>query len=348
VSISIRIARIEDAQDIQQRIGELAEERAFILRTEPPPLKAIEAAINGSTPYVVADDGGTTVGFLAMMKGTRPGTQHTGGLFMGVLRNRRREGIGRALVEAGLDACSAIGMWRIELEVFSSNTAAIGLYKEFGFCEEGLEPRGRVLPDRTDDFLRMATLLAAQPPARGGPPDVDLPSRKQADGLTLKQTTLSDARALRRVIKGVANERRWISMLDAPELKKLRAFMKHGLEVGDPSVVAKCGATVVGWADVTRIQREGRTHAGYLGMGVDAAYRGQGVGRAVLEYVINASRAAGLLQIELGVWASNTAARKMYEGAGFIQTSRAQRYRVLDDFEDDLVFMQLPLDESRT
>ena len=75
---------------------------------------------------------------------------------MGVIASRRREGIGRRLLNAAIEDAFAKGVERIELEVFASNQAAIGLYKAHGFEEEGRKRNARFLDGRHDDFVLMA------------------------------------------------------------------------------------------------------------------------------------------------------------------------------------------------
>jgi ribosomal protein S18 acetylase RimI-like enzyme len=54
----------------------------------------------------------------------------------------RRTGVGRALVEAGVDHARARGCRRIELDVNERNTDAIGFYRGVGFTTEP-KPPGR-------------------------------------------------------------------------------------------------------------------------------------------------------------------------------------------------------------
>ena len=54
-------------------------------------------------------------------------------LRMGVEARARRLGIGRALVEAGLDRLERLGVSRVQLEVRPSNRAAWQLYEALGF-----------------------------------------------------------------------------------------------------------------------------------------------------------------------------------------------------------------------
>lgn len=54
-----------------------------------------------------------------------------------------------------------------------------------------------------------------------------------------------------------------------------------------------------------------------VALGVAASARRRGLARALLAEVIAAARAAGARRVSLEVAASNSAARRLYEGAGF-------------------------------
>jgi putative acetyltransferase len=69
---------------------------------------------------------------------TRWRRRHVGEIGMAVRDDWQGRGIGTALMEAALDlADNWLNLTRIELEVYTDNTAAIALYKKFGFEIEG-------------------------------------------------------------------------------------------------------------------------------------------------------------------------------------------------------------------
>jgi ribosomal protein S18 acetylase RimI-like enzyme len=76
-----------------------------------------------------------------------------------VLIGYRRRKIGRLLLDATIERAREFGLQKIELEVFSSNEAAVGLYRSFGFYEEGRKRRGRFVDGNYDDILMMALEL---------------------------------------------------------------------------------------------------------------------------------------------------------------------------------------------
>ena len=58
-----------------------------------------------------------------------------------------------------LSAARHLGIERVELEVFASNTGAINLYRQLGFVVEGTKKRARKLDGEYDDDVLMALFL---------------------------------------------------------------------------------------------------------------------------------------------------------------------------------------------
>jgi RimJ/RimL family protein N-acetyltransferase len=83
--------------------------------------------------FVLVEDG-NVVGALGMNPTDAPGVLALG---MWILPEWRGHGGGRLLAEAALAARPA-GVHKIELDVFTDNQAAIGLYRSLGFQQEGL------------------------------------------------------------------------------------------------------------------------------------------------------------------------------------------------------------------
>jgi RimJ/RimL family protein N-acetyltransferase len=97
------------------------------------------------------------------------------------------------------------------------------------------------------------------------------------------------------------------------------AFVRNNLAKANPSFVAADGATIVGWCDIIRNERRAiQHHRGTVGMGIIAAYRGQGIGTRLLQAAIDAAKAAGMSRIELLVRADNEVAKRLYLRLGFV------------------------------
>ena len=81
--------------------------------------------------------------------------RNTGKLEVMVHPDWRGQGIGRALLEAGLAWAEGSPLHKVGLAVFATNERALHLYTELGFREEGRRPREYRMEDGTlrDDVL---------------------------------------------------------------------------------------------------------------------------------------------------------------------------------------------------
>ena len=84
--------------------------------------------------FFVAEDDGEIVGELGIEL-TSYGVADFG---MMVAADRRGQGIGSALLAAGVDWARAAGAHKVALQVWPDNEAGIALYRKFGFDQEGL------------------------------------------------------------------------------------------------------------------------------------------------------------------------------------------------------------------
>jgi len=80
-------------------------------------------------------------------------------LQIAVAPSRRREGLGRRLLEALLSQLAAAGAGRLLLEVRQSNRAAIGLYRVLGFDEDGRRRGYYSSAAGTEDAVLMSRAL---------------------------------------------------------------------------------------------------------------------------------------------------------------------------------------------
>ncbi|MDQ3951372.1 MAG: GNAT family N-acetyltransferase [Actinomycetota bacterium] len=133
----MRQARPEDLDELLDLYEGVAEERIHIGGEAPVDRPRRKAAwlelIDPETPGTsfVAEEDGAIVGQLGI---SGSGRCEIG---MWVRADRRGEGIGTALVEAALDYAREHGAYKVSLEVWPHNSAAIALYERFGFEREG-------------------------------------------------------------------------------------------------------------------------------------------------------------------------------------------------------------------
>ena len=134
----------------------------------------------------------------------------------------------------------------------------------------------------------------------------------------------------REVLDEVARERRWLAFLEGPPLDRVRRFVLGHLRAGAAQFVAVDGDRVVGWCDVTPKSHEALRHSGTLGMGLAIAYRGIGIGSALLATTLDSAFERGLTRIELVVRTDNDAAIALYRRHRFELEGRLRRYLVVD------------------
>ena len=83
----------------------------------------------------------------------------------------------------------------------------------------------------------------------------------------------------------------------------------------------------------------GLTRSGHLGMGFIPGFRGQGLGRNLLDATMADALSGGLERIELEAFAPNHPAINLYENTGFQEEGRKQRGRLIDCKYEDSVTM---------
>ena len=131
---TVRPATEGDARAMAEIFAAVAAERNGIA-TEPPVDIEARAALFARTVAgsVVAVTGSQIVGMLHI-EVSRHGFGDVGML---VDRDWRSRGVGSALVQEAISWARGQGLHKLCLEVFMHNTAAIALYRKFGFVEEG-------------------------------------------------------------------------------------------------------------------------------------------------------------------------------------------------------------------
>jgi RimJ/RimL family protein N-acetyltransferase len=120
-----------------------------------------------------------------------------------------------------------------------------------------------------------------------------------------------------RTLDFVARERRYLSFLAAPPIESTRAFVLNNIKCGHAQYAAVAAGEVVGWCDVIPKERPIYAHSGVLGMGLLPAFRGRGIGTALIRSVLAAAERNGLHRVELTVRERNEGAIALYRKVGF-------------------------------
>jgi RimJ/RimL family protein N-acetyltransferase len=99
-------------------------------------LKALRRYAHAAV-FVAEQDDGEIVGRLSVGRDPHPASAHVADVGLMVAIEARRQGIGKALLEAAVDWARSAGVRKLELHVFPWNEGAIALYDAFGFEREG-------------------------------------------------------------------------------------------------------------------------------------------------------------------------------------------------------------------
>jgi L-amino acid N-acyltransferase YncA len=114
--------------------------------------------------------------------------------------------------------------------------------------------------------------------------------------------------------------------------------------LADHRFVAELDGEVVGWIAVVPYSRR----AVYRGVGEESVYvaeraRGRGVGRALLEQLIESARSGGLWTLQAGIFPDNGASLALHRAAGFREVGVRERIGQLDGVWRDVVLLELRL-----
>jgi RimJ/RimL family protein N-acetyltransferase len=159
----VRPITMDDIAGYHSCLAIVARERKYIGLVNEPPLENtinwVAECLQQDAPYFVAEAGGQIVGWCDIGRNTREGFAHVGVLGTGVHPDWRGKGIGKALMSAALARARQVGLERIALDVFASNTRAIAFYERSGFVHEGVKRRGRNIDGTYDDVIQMGLLF---------------------------------------------------------------------------------------------------------------------------------------------------------------------------------------------
>lgn len=98
---------------------------------------------------------------------------------------------------------------------------------------------------------------------------------------------------------------------------KSEEFLKN-LDANSHLLVAEADGKVVGVVGLSIMKNPRLRHAASLGISVRKEYQGQGIGKKLMENILDlADNWLMLIRVELGVFEGNERAMKLYESLGF-------------------------------
>lgn len=158
----IRPAKAPDAAGLVALNARLAADAPQFLAYDLDPVSGadmLQAKLGqeeGGDAILVAAAGDAILGAALLRRHLHPA-------FVGVLQlgvsvdpDRRRLGIGRALIDAALQAAAMAGARRVQLAVLAGNDAALALFRAAGFREEGRLAGAALVDGAARDVIAMA------------------------------------------------------------------------------------------------------------------------------------------------------------------------------------------------
>ena len=113
------------------------------------------------------------------------------------------------------------------------------------------------------------------------------------------------------------------------------------------AILALDAGVIVGSLTFDGGRRQRLRHQGEFGISVSQAYTGQGLGKALLEYLIEWAERGGVVRkINLKVRSDNAAAIRLYERMGWVLEGRTTRDTLIDGEFSDCLMMGREVDPA--
>jgi RimJ/RimL family protein N-acetyltransferase len=149
-------------------------------------------------------------------------------------------------------------------------------------------------------------------------PDVAAPP-----GVVIRPARPGDARSYLRMWTGVVAERRFVrTERVARPASAYRKEFRHSWTDGRAWILAVANGHVVGSISLSREEHPVNRHVATVGMAVDGARRGQGIGAALLAEGLRWADQMGVEKVALSVYPGNEAAIALYRKFGFVEEGR--------------------------
>ena len=135
--------------------------------------------------------------------------------------------------------------------------------------------------------------------------------------VVIEKMTLDYLSSFYEALLEVAAEEKYLATVKPPKKEAIEKFVSECVDQNHAQYIALSAGQLIGWADIYPSRRDFMAHGGNLGMGVLKAFRGQGIGKALLQKTLEHAWKQGLKRIELEVFSDNEAAIALYQKLGF-------------------------------
>jgi RimJ/RimL family protein N-acetyltransferase len=160
----IRPVSPNDAETLFSLVNQIKDEEKYLFFTLRFPRegtrKYIESHTAAGNPTLGAyTEKGELAGWIDFNIGSFEEIRHTATIGMGIAKDHRGKGLGKRLLSASFESARKLGLEKLELEVFETNTVARSLYSRMGFVEEGCLRKKRKFKGNYEDIICMGLFL---------------------------------------------------------------------------------------------------------------------------------------------------------------------------------------------
>jgi RimJ/RimL family protein N-acetyltransferase len=148
--------------------------------------------------------------------------------------------------------------------------------------------------------------------------------------VTLRNPRIEDAEGLLDYVPRMLSETPFLSMEPSEfqmTVEQERAWIQRHLDCpGSVAVLAEINGQIVGTSGLDRSRKQRFAHTAVLGISILQQYCGRGLGRAMMNALIDfAERSEVLEKVKLEVFSHNLRAIRLYESVGFVEEGRSVR-----------------------
>lgn len=167
--------------------------------------------------------------------------------------------------------------------------------------------------------------------------------------VVVRPARADDAPSTLRNVNRIGREEVYIMIEEVPDLESERRWLSEFDGVRNVLFVAEAEGEVVGAADCHGGTFPKDRHVGGIGIAIQDEWREVGLGRALMERLLEWMHERGFFKAELAVFATNQRARRLYESLGFVEEGARRRHvRIRGEYVDEVLMgLWLPTEESR-
>ena len=167
-------------------------------------------------------------------------------------------------------------------------------------------------------------------------------SLKDGRRVLLRPSRLDDVERILENINLVCKEDVYLMMDEIPwDLERERTWLSKFDGERNILFVALAGNAIVGQVDCHQGPFPKIRHVGTIGIAIRDGLREEGLGRILMERILEWMRARGVQKAELAVFATNGRARHLYESLGFQVEGVRARHQIIDGQYVDEILMGL-------